>query len=144
MDTSLTYELAAAGERTIHGVRFRIPESLAAGTNLSTWDTGLSVETRTGMAVCTADSFLVARAAAEVVVLDGTEYSVARSRAAAAGNRYEEVVWVVTGSDPCVAVRYFIHYGVLENYDPGTIEAFDREGLVGIFDAMRRTLVLAR
>ncbi|MCA9730335.1 MAG: hypothetical protein KC729_21825, partial [Candidatus Eisenbacteria bacterium] len=74
--------------------------------------------------------------------LDGVSYSVASRREAAAGNRYEETVYAIRGTRPCVAVRTLIHYGVIENYPPET-HAFDREALGATLDRMRKSLVLA-
>ena len=64
-------------------------------------------------------------------------YSIASSTGAAAGNRYEEVVYALPGSNPCLAVRTYIHYGVLENYATGTVKAFDRAALEKSFVAIR-------
>jgi hypothetical protein len=68
-------------------------------------------------------------------------YSVASSTGAAAGNRYDETVYALPGTNPCIAVRYFIHYGVIENYPAGTVRAFDEAALRSEFDAIRRTLI---
>jgi len=68
----------------------------------------------------------------------------ARRTEAAVGNRYEETVYAMPGTSPCVAVRYFIHWTIIENYPPGAVTAFDRQALLDRFDAMRGTLVLVR
>jgi hypothetical protein len=39
-------------------------------------------------------------------------------------------------------VRYFIHYGVFENYPAGSVTRFDHTALVDRFDAIRQTLVV--
>ena len=75
---------------------------------------------------------------------NGTIYSVASSTGAGAGNRYEETVYALPGTNPCVAVRYFIHYGVIENYPAGTVQAFNQPALLATFDAIRRTLVIVQ
>jgi hypothetical protein len=67
---------------------------------------------------------------------------VASTTGAAAGNRYEETVYAIPGTNPCVAVRYFVHYGVIENYPPGTVRQFDKQALLDQFDRIRRTLVV--
>lgn len=138
----------------IHGVKFHVPDSLAAGTNLSS-DTGVSVEAIYGpdlatsgsgdsTSSCAAQAFLLSPPSVNEETIDGVDYSIAMTTEAAAGNRFEEIVYVVRGTDPCIAVRYFIHYGVLENYEPGTIQEFDRKTLLEVFDAMRRTLTIAQ
>ncbi|MDE2001791.1 MAG: MliC family protein [Patescibacteria group bacterium] len=144
LDSAYSYQALGPG-KDIAGVKFTIPESFAKGTNLSD-DTYLSVEEIPQAKQCTADLFMYAgalRGHAPVTLADGdTTYSVASSTDAAVGNRYEETLYAIPGSNPCIAVRYFIHYGVLENYPPGMVTAFDHAALTKQFDEMRRTLVL--
>jgi hypothetical protein len=110
----------------------------------------LSVEELPAAQSCTADEFLdlsgnTGGSPTPVTVSDqGTDYSVASSTGAGAGNRYEEWVWAIPGSSPCTAVRYYIHYGVLENYPAGAVQQFDETALHNEFDAIRRSLVLGR
>ncbi len=68
----------------------------------------------------------------------------ASSTDAAAGNRYENSRYVLLERNPCIAVNYFIHYGVIENYPAGTVREFDKEALIREFDAIRKTLVVVR
>ncbi len=75
---------------------------------------------------------------------NGVDYSVATTSGAGAGNRYDEAVFAIPGTNPCTAVRYFIHYGVIQNYPAGSVTEFDRTSLVNTFDAIRRTLVLGQ
>jgi hypothetical protein len=120
VDPSYTYTALGPG-KDIPGVSFTIPASLAAGTNLSP-DSYLSVEHfPTGMACADASS---------------TD--------AAAGNRYEEWVYATPVTDGCLGVRYFIHYGVFENYPAGAVREFDHTSLVAQFDAIRHTLVVSK
>jgi hypothetical protein len=63
----------------------------------------------------------------------------------AAGNTYEELVYVLADSpDPqnCMAVRYFIHTTRIENYEPGTVREYDRAALLRSFDEIRRSLII--
>lgn len=136
-DESYRYQGLGSGEE-IYGIRFAIPEAAAASTNLGP-DTYLSVEEIPRIEDCTAGLFLD-RAPARAVSDGNTLYSVASSTGAAAGNRYEEMVYALPGTNPCIAVRYFIHYGVIENYLPGAVREFNKEALLGEFDAVRRTL----
>lgn len=146
-DENYRYEAFGPG-KTIGGVTFTIPVSLASGTNLSE-DSYLSVEEipQAQGKECKADLFLPSGALgapAQTTITEGnTSYSLATSTGAAAGNRYEETVYALSGTNPCIAVRYFIHYGVLENYPPGAVRAFDRAALVKQFDAIRRTLTVS-
>lgn len=104
-------------------IKFTIPASVATGTNLST-DTYLSVERLSEDSSC----------------------SNASTTGAAAGNRYEETVYALPNTSAsrrtCIAIRYFIHYGVIENYPVGTVREFDKQSLLAQFDAIRRTLVV--
>jgi membrane-bound inhibitor of C-type lysozyme len=137
------YKYQALGPgKDIGGVKFMIPQTFVAGTNLSS-DSGISVEeiAQSGGS-CSAGSFLDGGASVATTTDGATTYSVASSTDAAAGNRYEETVYALPGTNPCVAVRYFIHYGVFENYPAGTVKEFDRAKILAQFDAIRRTLVV--
>ncbi len=101
--------------------KFTIPLSVATGTNLST-DSYLSVEEPAQTSDCKASS----------------------STDAAAGNRYEVTTYVVPGSNPCLIVRYFIHYGVIQNYPIGAVKEFNKQALMAEFDSIRGTLKLAQ
>ncbi len=68
------------------------------------------------------------------------QYSVATSSGAAAGNRYEEMIFAFPASSPCTAVRYYIHSTAVGNYPEGSVREFDREALLAEFDAIRKTI----
>jgi membrane-bound inhibitor of C-type lysozyme len=141
LDDSYTYQALGPG-KDIGGVKFTIPEKLTNGTNLSS-DTYLSVEEIPDTTSCSANLFLPKGSGTPVSITDnGTTYSVASSTGAAAGNRYEETVYAFPGTNPCIAVRYFIHYGVIENYPTGSVTEFDEAALKSQFDAIRKTLTL--
>lgn len=125
----------------VGGMKFTIPASVAEGTNLGT-DTYISVEGRgiPQVAACTADIFFDQEVKVYTITDGNTTYSFASFIGAAAGNRYEESVYALPGTNPCVAVRYLIHYGVFENYLPGIVREFDQAALLAEFDAIRRTL----
>ncbi len=135
------YEYQLRPEETIKGVKFTIPLSMSEPTNLSS-DTYLSVENIYQSESCTADLFLDGTHEIKEVAENGITYSVTTTSDAGAGNRYEETVYVLPGTNPCVGIRYFVHYSVFENYEPGTIEEFDKEALLAEFDAIRDTLVI--
>lgn len=131
--------------KDISGIKFTIPAATAAGTNLGS-DSYLSVEEIPNVQSCTASLFLDQQGGTSVAqtITDGnTTYSVANSTGAGAGNRYEETVYAFPGTDPCRAVRYFIHYGVIDNYPAGAVREFDTQALLATFDAIRRTLQVA-
>ncbi|MEK9177297.1 MAG: hypothetical protein AAB923_03295 [Patescibacteria group bacterium] len=142
-DTTYAYQELGPDRPQIYGVKFYVPRSFTDGTNLSE-DTGLSLEILPGLDECVAGYFLSSGSPALTLLVDDVRYSVAYSDEGAAGNRYEETVYALHGTDPCIAVRYFIHYGVYKNYEPGLVKEFDREALVRELDAMRRTLFVPR
>jgi membrane-bound inhibitor of C-type lysozyme len=130
-------------KKTIHGIKLAMPASMAAGTNLSP-DSYVSIEEIPKTTTCSAELFVQKGAKAISFTENGTEYSIATSSDAGAGNRYEETIYAFPGTNPCVATRYFIHYGAYENYPPGTVAQFDREAILGIFDKIRRTLTISQ
>lgn len=138
VDTSYTYTNLGPN-KTITGVKFTIPESFTTHTNLAT-DSYVSVE-QVSQKTCSASLFLENVKAVDVTE-NGVAYSVASTTGAGAGNRYEETVYTLKTSNPCIAVRYMVHYGVLENYPQGTVAEFDRAGLLSQFDVVRKALVL--
>ncbi len=127
-------------KKPIYGVKFSIPVAMATGTNLSSFDTGISVEQLPRAKNCTGDIYLAADVKPTSITENGVEYSVATSSEAAAGNVYEEAVYALVGSAPCTALRYFIHSTAIGNYDPATIREYDRGALLGEFDKIRHSL----
>jgi hypothetical protein len=139
-DESYLYQALGPG-KDIKGVKFTIPESLSEGTNLGS-DSYLSVEEIPGAAECSASMFLEQGTNIKSLTENGVDYSFAFSSGAAAGNRYDETVYAIPGSDPCLAIRYFIHYSVFENYPEGAVRRFDEQALINQFDQIRRTLTI--
>ena len=128
--------------KPIAGVKFEIPLSVTEGANLSP-DSGVSVEWLPRAVRCTGDIYVPADVRAMNLTVGSSTYSVATTTGAAAGNMYEETVYAIEGSKPCTAVRYFIHSSNVANYDPGTVEEFDRTKLLSEFDKIRDSLILA-
>ncbi len=142
-DDTYSYKLQSP-ERNIRGVKLTIPRAMATGTNLSA-DSYISIEKVSGLgeSECNAGAFFDQPLRPEKIIEGEVAYTIASSTGAAAGNRYEEMVYAISGTSPCVAIRYFIHYGVIENYPRETIREFDKKVLVGLFDTIRRTVVVA-
>jgi len=126
--------------REIYGVKFTIPSSYATGKNLSSFDTGVSLEIVPAVQECTAGLFLD-DVETQDITEGGREYSYAEMSGAGAGNRYDEYVWALKGTNPCIAVRYLIHSTNIGNYPEGTVEEFDKEALIGEFDKIRKSLI---
>jgi hypothetical protein len=142
IETLYAYE-GKGPEESIMGVQFTIPSAMATGTNLSN-DTYISIEHLEKGEECNAAAFLSVPDLASETLNDGVvTYSVASSSEAAAGNRYEEYVYALPDTDPCLAVRYFIHSTALENYDEGTVVAFNRTKLFADFDTIRKSLLVS-
>jgi len=139
-DASYKYQNLGPGEE-IGGVKFTIPSSLANGVNLSSFDTGVSIEVIPAIQDCNAGLFLYDDVDVQTIADNGTEYSYASTDGAAAGNRYEEEVWALPGTNPCIAVRYFIHSMNIGNYPEGTVSEFDRTALVNQFEKIRHSLI---
>jgi hypothetical protein len=120
VEETYTYQLRGPDLPAPTGTKFFIPKALASSTNLSA-DSGLSIETATSSDSCSALDFL-------------------SQSDAGAGNFYEEHVFAIASSTPCLAIRYFIHSTNIANYDPGTIKEFDRTALLKELDGMRDSL----
>jgi hypothetical protein len=139
VNNSYKYE-SLGPNREIYGVKFTIPSSYATGKNLSSFDTGVSLEIVPAVQECTASLFLD-DVEAQDTTEGGREYSYAEMSGAGAGNRYDEYVWALKGTNPCIAVRYLIHSTNIGNYPEGTVEEFDKESLIGEFDKIRESLI---
>ena len=138
--TDASYTKSVAGATTSHGVSFTIPAMMASGTNLSA-DSYISIE-QLDVTTCAANAFMDTEASTSIRMLGEMEYSFATSSEAAAGNRYEEQIYALPGSKPCIAIRYFIHSTAYENYPEGSITAFKRTDLLAEFDRIRKSLVI--
>ncbi len=136
------YTYSAMGPiKIISGTSFTIPASMTTGTNLSK-DSYIAVEHFASTKPCSVTFFTMSPASTSTVLENGITYSVSRNTEAAAGNRYDETVYVLPGTGNCIAVRYLIHYGVFENYPKGSITQFNQKALTATFDAMRKSLVV--
>src|SRR3989344_4217682 len=128
-------------KKLIHGVKITIPMEMATGTNLSSFDTGVSIEQLPRARNCTADIYIQADVKTHSQTENGILYSVATTSNAAAGNLYEEQVFALSGTHPCTAMRYFIHSTNIGNYDAGVVREFNRSALLATFDEIRRSVV---
>jgi len=146
VDTRYNYQ-DHGGDTDISGVSFTIPAAMTKNTNLDA-DTFVSVETLPHAVACTADLFLSddpsGVGTVHTVKEGGTEYSVMQAEEGAAGNIYDQYLYALIGTSPCLAVRYFIHSGEIGAYDPATVHAFDSPALLRQFDHMRKSLVIGR
>lgn len=139
INTFYKYQALGPG-KDINGVKFTIPTTLTPNTNLSSFDTGVSVEIIPATQDCNANLFLDGSTNLQTVTDNGRDYSFASTNGAAAGNRYEEKVWAIPGTNPCLAIRYFIHSTNIANYPVGTVSEFDYNSLISQFDKIRQSL----
>ncbi len=139
-DEKYRYQELGPG-KDIAGIKFTIPSTMATGTNLSS-NTYLSIEAIPDSPICTAALFIERGMTAYMIPEGNVTYSIASSTGAAAGNRYDETVYALPDTNPCFAVRYYVHYGDIGNYPKGAVREFDYRALLAEFDTIRRTLVV--
>jgi membrane-bound inhibitor of C-type lysozyme len=140
VDEFYKYQALGPG-KDIYGTKFTIPASVASGTNLGS-DSYISIEQIPKAKTCSASLFLSPGAKVSILSDAGTDYSYGTSADAGAGNRYDETVYALPGTNPCTAIRYYIHYAAIENYPTGAVKEFDEQALTNQFDQIRQTLVV--
>ncbi len=140
IDTSYKYQLSP--DKEIKGVKFVISEDLSNSTNLSNYDTGISVETIYDTDNCSADLFFDTKVKKQEINKNNIDYSFASIDQGAAGNFYEELIYALPGTNPCIGIRYFIHSVNISNYPKGEILEFDKNYLLKQFNKIRDSLVL--
>ncbi len=59
--------------------------------------------------------------------ISGAEFSIFEGHGAAAGNRYDTKNYRAVRDTTCYEIRELIHYGVFENYEPGSVVEFDAQ-----------------
>ena len=141
VDKNYTYQ-GGGVDKSINGVKFTIPDTMAKGTNLSS-DSYISVEELPNTSNCSATAFSYDGSKSTSIMDGDTTYSYVKTNDAGAGNRYDEFIYAIPGTNPCIAIRYFIHYGVFENYPTGTITKFDEKALTDTFDQIRHSLIIS-
>ncbi len=130
-------------DNRLAGVAFVVPLNLSAKSNLSS-DSYLAVESADGVSSCEAPDFLDQPMTVRTESTGSLRWSVGTMGDAGAGNFYDETVYALEGSKPCLAIRYFIHSTNVANYPEGTVKQFDRAALVNMFDRIRSTFALAQ
>lgn len=143
------YQYTGVPNKPVDGVQFTVPIEMAEGTNLDN-DSGVSVEWLPRAQNCTGGIYVLDEVRAFEMSVGSTTYSVATTSGAGAGNVYEEHIYALPESDPCTAVRYFIHSsGIADSFSTTTgdatqIQKYDRATLLRAFDEMRNSLELVR
>lgn len=146
LQRTYTYTLNGPDGPAIQGVKMIIPPTLYQGTNLSGYDTGVSIEQLpAATSTCSALAFLPQVGLVEKSVKDlGVSYLTASLSGAGAGNRYDETVYTLKSAPVCTAVRYFIHSTNIGNYTEGSVKEYDKKTLLAQFDKIRESVVLER
>lgn len=62
---------------------------------------------------------------AGTVDIGGVTFSIFEQTGAAAGNRYETRSYRAVRQNTCYEIQELVHYGVLENYEPGAVRNYD-------------------
>jgi membrane-bound inhibitor of C-type lysozyme len=136
-------ESAAKGDE-VRGIFLTVPASYGSSTNLAP-NTSVRIEYRDLLSTDECRATLFLPNAQMTTVFDGdVSYSFASSTDAGAGNRYEESVYALPYTHPCIGLHYFVHYALMENYSPGSVRASDKVELLSDFDAIRRSLIVAQ
>ncbi len=75
------------------------------------------------------------------VTINGVSFTKSEGSGVGAGNIYEQTYYRTVYNGTCYEITYFIHYGNIGNYDPGTVKEFDHAALIQKFDQILSTLV---
>ena len=74
------------------------------------------------------------------VSINGVSFTKSEGSGVAAGNIYEQTYFRAAHNETCYEITYFIHYGNIGNYNPGTVKEFDSAALVQKFDQILSSL----
>jgi hypothetical protein len=74
--------------------------------------------------------------------VNGVDFTKSEATGVGAGNIYEQVYYRAVHNGSCYEVTYFVHYGNIGNYTPGTVTEFDRTALYQQLDEILGSLIL--
>jgi len=74
--------------------------------------------------------------------INGVDFKKSQGGGVGAGNIYEQVYYRGVHNGSCVEVTYFVHYGNIGNYPPGSVKEFDRTALYQELDEITASLIL--
>ncbi len=129
----------------ITGVKFDIPDAYTHGPRLAA--ASLTVEHAASGASCSALTFLPLATTTSVVKERGVSYEVASLSFGDPRNRFENKVFVLSGSQPCTALLYTMQLKNAGAPEPAAARSqnpfsFNKTTVYDLFDTMRRSLVL--
>jgi hypothetical protein len=125
--------------KPISGVKFAVPVALTEGTNLAP-DSGVSVETLPRANLCTGDIYLKANVKAQPTTSGAITYSVATSTETVGADTFEEAVFAIPGTSPCIAMRYFLH--TVAATGTASTTPYDRTAVLTALESIRNSLTL--
>lgn len=76
------------------------------------------------------------------VSINGIDFKKSQGGGVGAGNIYEQIYYRAVYGDTCYEVSYFVHYGNIGAYSPGTVTEFDRTALYQELDGILASLIL--
>ncbi len=76
--------------------------------------------------------------------ISGAAFSTFSALSAGAGNRFESTSYRTLHNGVCYAITKLIHYGVLENYDPDAVHAYDARALNAKLDPIVQSFQFIR
>ena len=115
-----------------------VPKSFEPGTNFGdAWFTvGTSADPS---AVATCLENLNGSMATTTASFGGQTYTRLAFYGAGAGNRYDTTSYRLVKDNQCYAIEYTVHYGVLENYPKGAVQAFDEPKVASALDQIAQS-----
>jgi hypothetical protein len=72
-------------------------------------------------------------------VINGYSFVYSEAGGVAAGNIYEQYIYRTVNNGMCYEVIFFMHYGNIGNYAPGTVKEFDKNDLLQKFNGILST-----
>jgi hypothetical protein len=142
IQTDYTFNALGPGH-PLSGVLFSIPQSAAAGTNLSSLGTGVAVVIPPAQQPCNARDYLATARDSIELGEAGTLWTVARATDVGAGTKSTTQVFARRINGQCLLVLYLVHTTDLSAYPKGSVRPYNRVALMRTFDQLRRSLTPA-
>ncbi|MBX9765298.1 hypothetical protein K2X83_01510 [Patescibacteria group bacterium] len=142
VDDSYNY-VGLGQDKYIQGISFSVPASKLKGTNLLP-GTQASVEIIPNTPSCHVKLFLSDPSNIRSFIDGDVLYSSGMHKSENSKSEYEEQVYAITGSSPCVAIRYLIRTEPITSYNAASLASYNRKDLLSVFDTMRHSLVVQK
>ena len=142
IQTDYTFNALGPG-RPLSGVLFSIPQSEAAGTNLSSLGTGVAVVTPPPLQSCNARDYLATARDSIELSEAGTLWTMAHATDVGAGTKSTTQIFARRLDGHCLLVLYLVHTTALSAYPKGSVRPYDHVALMRTFDRLRRSLIPA-